>query len=400
MARPRRRLGELGHDERAVAQVLAVLEAGLRGLARRVVAAEAVVKQRLRVGRHIDHPAEPARGRRPHHGLDQLGGDRLLSTPRRELHLLITDRRVAHRLRDRALFLHHDGDLGQLSRGQLAAGVEVERELQLHERAALARHPHLARGQLVPGPGVPQLDRDQPGRPRAGQPQPATETEIAHRRLEREHSLQRLPERRLGHRVALGEPKREGVEDNVHGAGVAGRGRCGAGRFGGLHHAVRVGDPDGRAERLKVRVPGMRGVQRLQPLGGAAEQPRGVGDAALVERDLSAHVLDLGDLCGRQRPGLRRGQQLQRGFERAGVALRPRGGKQAAHALGGAGRERRRVSEAGRRRDASARVRARGRALQLRGDRLVRPGSGLGAMPRAPVGIGRGVGRLGERRVQ
>ena len=52
--------------------VLAMLERRSRGLARRVVATDAVVERRLRVGRDIDHPAEPARARRLHHALDQL----------------------------------------------------------------------------------------------------------------------------------------------------------------------------------------------------------------------------------------------------------------------------------------------------------------------------------------
>ena len=65
------------------------------------------------------------------------------------------------------------------------------------------------------------------------------------------------------------------------------------------------------------------------------------------------------------------------------------------------GRERRRVlEEGGGGRDAPARQRAAGRALELLGDLLVRRGRRLGAVPGAPVGIELRVGGLRQRGVQ
>ena len=61
--------------------------------------------------------------------------------------------------------------------------------------------------------------------------------------------------------------------------------------------------------------------------------------------------------------------------------------------LGGAGQERRD------RRDAAARVRPAGGALQLHGERLVRCPCGVCAVPGPPIGIDVRVGRLGQRRV-
>ena len=62
------------------------------------------------------------------------------------------------------------------------------------------------------------------------------------------------------------------------------------------------------------------------------EQPRRLAGAALVEGDLAAQLLDLRRLQRVDRAGLDRDQQLQRRVERAGVALRPRRGEQAARA--------------------------------------------------------------------
>ena len=107
----------------------------------------------------------------------------------------------------------------------------------------------------MPGVGVPQLDRDQPGRPRARQPEPATE--VPGRGLQRQHGLQRLLERRHGRRVALRQPKREGVEHDIH---RAGRRRARAVRRERLRRpragarALQIRGPDGRAERLEVRL--------------------------------------------------------------------------------------------------------------------------------------------------
>ena len=59
VAGPGRRLGQLGHDIRPVPE-LVTLEGSPRGVARRVVATEAVVEHRARVVGEADHPAQTA----------------------------------------------------------------------------------------------------------------------------------------------------------------------------------------------------------------------------------------------------------------------------------------------------------------------------------------------------
>src|SRR3712207_8420865 len=47
---------------------------------------------------------------------------------------------------------------GEIPAEQVTHGEEVQRELEPHERARVARHPDLALGQDVPGAGIPQLE--------------------------------------------------------------------------------------------------------------------------------------------------------------------------------------------------------------------------------------------------
>ena len=206
----------------------------------------------------------------------------------------------------------------------MAAGEELERELQPHERARVTRHPDLARGQGVPGVGIPQLERGDGAGPEPGEPEPAADVAGG---LEREHGLQRSPERRCGRGVSLRHPDREGVEQDVDRPRRLGAGRRGAGGLGCLQQAAS--GPHRRAERLEVRHARQLGVERLEAPGRADEQPRGLADAALVEGDLPPQLLDLRGLQRVDRPGLDRGEQLQRRVERAGVALRASRGEQA-----------------------------------------------------------------------
>src|SRR4051794_29392076 len=97
--------------------MVAVLERHARRIARRLVATDAVVEDRLRVGRNIDHPAEPVPGRRLRGALDQLRRPGLLAAPRREQHLLvpIPDSRLTRRLREYARLLEDHRDARKLS---------------------------------------------------------------------------------------------------------------------------------------------------------------------------------------------------------------------------------------------------------------------------------------------
>ena len=248
----------------------------------------------------------------------------------------------------------------------------------------------------MPGIGIPQFERGDRAGARAREPEPAADVGAD---LQGQHGVQRAPERRLGRRVAVRDPQREGVHQEIDRPRLPRSGRRGPRRLGRLPQAVRPG-PHPRAERLEVRGARQAGIERVEAPGGADKQSRGLADAALVEGDLAAQLFDLRRLQRVDRAGLDRDQKLQRGVERAGVALRPRRGEQAARAESGVRRERGRVlEEGGGGRDAAARERAAGRAFQFLGHRLVRGGCRLGAMPGAPVGIEPRVRGLGQRGV-
>ena len=223
-------------------------------------------------------------------------------------------------------------------------------------------------------------------------------------RLKREDGLERLRQRRRGRGVTLGHPHRERVEHGVGRIGRVGGGRRGAGGLGYLEQnarTVQIGGPDCRAEGLEMGFAGQTRVQWLQSPGRADEQARGIADAALIEGDHAPQVLALGSLQRRHRTGLGCAQQLQRRFERSGVAFGPSRREQPAYADGRVRRERRCALEESRGcGDASPCLRAGGRALQLLGDSLVGCGCRLGTVPRAPVGIDLGIGDCRQGRVK
>ena len=102
-----------------------------------------------------------------------------------------------------------------------------------------------------------------------------------------------------------------------------------------------------------------------------------------------------------QRPGLRRGQQVQAGAEAAGLQAELRRRQRAVGLPGRIGGQRHRALQERRRcGEAAAGLRLPGRGLQLDGDLLVGGGGGLAPMPRPAIRIGDPVGRLGQRRVR
>ena len=201
---PGRRLGQLGHDQGPVAHLVA-LERSPRGVARGVVATEAVVEHRARVGREVDQPAQTACGRLPQGGLDQLGRLCLLAAPGREHHLGIRNRRVPGRLRDQAILFDQLRRRGQLAGEKVGPGEEVERELQVHERARVAGELNLASGQGMPGLGVPQLEGDDGAGSGTGEPEPAADLVGAD--VRGENQLECSGQRRRGRRVSLRQPQ-------------------------------------------------------------------------------------------------------------------------------------------------------------------------------------------------
>ena len=66
------------------------------------------------------------------------------------------------------------------------------------------------------------------------------------------------------------------------------------------------------------------GVERFQLPGGAEQQPGRLVPATLLQRDLAAQVLCLGGTQHVRRPGVGRGQQVERRVQGARVARGPR----------------------------------------------------------------------------
>ena len=334
VARPRRRLGQLADDELADAHVVAVLERRPRGVARRVVAADAVVRgprsayvatSTIRpspralaacVMRSISSGRERAPGRaRPR-----------ASSPRSRPPGCPWPAAIARSSSTST------AAAASSPAASAAAGEEVERELQLHERAGVA-------GDLRPGATASACQASashssraiSPRRPRAGEPEPAAEVAGA---ASSASTVERPLQRRRGRRVALGQPERERVEHDVHRAGRGGRRRRGARGLGRLEQCARVlevAGPDRRPERLEVRLRARAGVERLEAPGRAAEQRarrrrRGAGRTRSSPRRCSTSAA-----CSAvERSRLGRGEQIQGRVERAGVALGMRRREQAA----------------------------------------------------------------------
>ena len=143
------------------------------------------------------------------------------------------------------------------------------------------------------------------------------------------------------------------------------------------------------------------GVERVESPGRADEQPGRLAGPALVERDLTAQLLDLRRLQRVDGAGLGRDQQLERVVERSCVPFRTGRGEQAARPGAGLGGEHRRVlEEGGGGRDATACEGPSGRVLELLGDGLVREGRGLGAVPGAAVRVRKRVRDVRQRGVR
>ena len=101
------------------------------------------------------------------------------------------------------------------------------------------------------------------------------------------------------------------------------------------------------------------------------------------------------------RPRLRRRQQRERRTERAGLEIRSRGRQRAPGPPLGFGRQPYgSVQERGCSGHATPRLGATRRPLELGSDLFVRAGRCLGQVPRPPIGIDRGVGRLRQHPVR
>ena len=196
----------------------------------------------------------------------------------------------------------------------------------------------------------------------------------------------------------------EAVEQKIGGARGSRRWRGRPRGLGDLAHTAGAGqtaDQHRRGQRVQVGLARERDVERLQPLGRPEHQRESVATTVHGARDLGAQQVDPGVLERDERPGLRPVEQCHRLVERAGLVLRLGGGERALRPAPGIGRQDGRPFVEGRgRRHPATGPRAIGGALQLGSDVLVRPGSRLRAVPRAPVGVDLRVGHLRQRPVR
>ena len=213
--------------------------------------------------------------------------------------------------------------------------------------------------------------------------------------------VQRHPQRRHAGRVALGESRRQAVEEEVDRARrLRGRGRS-LSRLGSLTDARSFAETPGvhrRRHRLEMGLASHPGVERVQAPGGSEQQRRSVFATRAGEHDLRARALQPRALKLVERGKLGGGQQLERRVRCRRIELRLRGGHRPpppARRIGGQlGRA---CQERGSRRGAPTGLRPVGRALQLARHRLVGPRCRLRPMPGATIGIDSRIGCVGQR---
>ena len=241
---------------------------------------------------------------------------------------------------------------------------------------------------------VPQVACDEPR-----QPEPAHDVVLVASRVLLER-VQRTPQRRHAGDVALREPRRQTVEEEVGRSWRLSSRRStpsGRGHLSRADAAIEAAGEDRGSERFQVRLARRSTVEWLELLGCIEQQRRSVAAAPEREHDLGAQASEPGALEVVQRAPLRVRQKLLRGLRRSGLELRLSRGERAATTTGRIrGQLCRSLEERGRGGDAAASLRAPGRALQFVGDGLVETRSRVRAMPCAPIGIDFGIGRLGQ----
>ena len=132
---------------------------------------------------------------------------RLIAARRGQHARRVPERRESGRLRDRIDLLDLRRSGGEGPGMDVERGEVVERVREQVERAGVAREAHAAGRERVPELVVPEILREA-----ARQPQPAPIVSAAVGFGER---AQRPRERRDGRRIPLGEPRHEGVEEQV-----------------------------------------------------------------------------------------------------------------------------------------------------------------------------------------
>ena len=193
---------------------------------------------------------------------------RLVAAVRGQHQRRVLQWREARRLRDRLDLADQRGGGGEVPGVDVKRGEVVRHDREQAERAGVAREAHAAGGERLPELVVPEILREA-----ARQPQPAAVVAAGVGPGERE---QRLRERRDGRRVALGEPRHEGVQERVGGAGgVHARARPPRPRaHPGRRRGARQTSPT-RSPRDRSRGPSRRrGARAAWPPRAAAEARR------------------------------------------------------------------------------------------------------------------------------
>ncbi len=251
----------------------------------------------------------------------------------------------------------------------------------------------MAGGEQVPAPLVPQYLGGG-----AREPEPAQL--FAGGDVFAGEGAQRPLERRRCGRVSLCDQQRQPIQQQIWRVRWLRHHRRGPGSLSCLaqtvpcHGTVGV---YGKGERLQISLPRQPGVERFEASRGLEQLRWNAAAAAGGERDLPAQQVGPGSLELIKRSGLRRSQQPQGRIERAGLGRCARGGQRALRPLGRLKRQRRgTLEESGRRGQTAARLGAVGGSLELGCDVRIGRGRRLGAVPRASIGIGARIGRLGD----
>ena len=130
-------------------------------------------------------------------------------------------------------------------------------------------------------------------------------------------------------RVALGEPRRQPVEEQVDRAwrllAAAGAACAASASLADVWLAAEATGEHRCRHRLEMRLASHRGVERLEAPGGIEQQGRSVAAARARERDLRAQPLQPGALKLVERGKLGGRQQLERRVRCPGIELRLRG---------------------------------------------------------------------------
>jgi hypothetical protein len=268
---------------------------------------------------------------------------------------------------------------------------------QLVQRAAGPGEPDLLHEQRPPEVVVPQRAGGRLGHP-------APPESVLHGDVGAGEYARGLPQRPGRCGWPVDDQPGQAVQDQIDRAKrVAARRECPGcpGYLVQIARSRQSSGEQGRHPRAEVGLARQIEVERLQPLGRLEQQRGRVAAQTRGERDLTAQQVHPSALHLVQRPHLRGDEQLQRLVERAGLEVGPGRGQRALRMLCRFGRQQDRTLEECRGRGQPAPgLRPAGRALQLGGDVLVRPGRALRPVPRPPIGIGPGIGDLRQRGVR